>query len=134
MTTQLRLLSVFALSALFSMGCSSFVAATPPQFVELPDSKEYDYRATSADGLVLAVRAIDNEPVGSLAFWSEVIERRLRDTEGYALLEKKDVSSLKGEAGSQLRFGRDVGGAPHLYNVTIFVTKKRIFLLEAGGS
>ena len=124
------------LLALASVGCGRpFVPATPPSFVELNDQKpSYDYRATTADGVVLGARAIDNDPKGTLAFWSEAIERRLRTMGGYALLEKRAVSCLGGMTGTQLRFGHDEGATPHVYVVSIFVADSRIFLLEAGGT
>lgn len=135
MSTSTTTLIALVLAACSAFGCSSsFAAATPPAFVELDGQKTYDYRATSADGVVLSVRAIDNEPKGTLSFWSEVVERKLRLGEGYALLEKRDVAARRGEHGTQLRFGRDQGGVPHLYCVTVFVTDKRIFVLEAGGT
>lgn len=121
--------------ALALSGCgSSFAAATPPGFVELDDQETYDYRATSADGLVLAVREIDHEPKGEVGFWTRAIENRMRQRGGYALLGTHDVKSKNGLDGKQLRFGHDESGTPHLYYVTLFLTEKRIFLLEAGGT
>jgi hypothetical protein len=121
--------------ALLLAGCGpSFEAATPPGFVELEDQNLYDYRATSADGLVLAVREIDHDPKGAMAFWTRAIENRMRQRGGYALLGTHDVKSKDGVDGKQLRFGHDESGKPHLYYVTVFVTEKHIFLVEAGGT
>jgi hypothetical protein len=115
-------------------GCTHFKASTPAGFVELPDQEpRYDYRASTHDGVVLAVRAIDNDPRGDLDFWSQAIELRLRQQGGYALLETRPVKDARGLAGRQLRFGHDQGARPHLYYLTLFVTK-RIFLVEAGGA
>ena len=56
-------------------GCGpSFQASTPPGFVELEDQTQYDYRATNADGLVIAVRELDHEPKGQIDFWTKAIE------------------------------------------------------------
>ena len=107
---------------------------TPRGFVELKDQAEYDYRATTADGLVIGVRELDNEPEGELSFWSRAIENQLRRQGGYALLETRDVRSKDGIAGKQLRFGHDEGKRPHLYYVTLFVTPDTIALLEVGGT
>ena len=124
-----------AFVSLAALGCSSrpFVPATPTSFVELKNQYTYDYRATTPEGVVLGARAIDNDPKGDLAFWSQAVELRLRNLGGYALLEKKDVSCLGGLKGTQLRFGHDEESRPHLYYVTLFVTDKRIYVLEAGG-
>ena len=117
-------------------GCGpSFTAATPPGFVELDaDYDNYDYRATTADGFVLAVREVEHDPKGDLNFWVRAIENEMRGRGGYALLETKSVKSAQGLAGRQLWFGHDEGQKPHLYVVTVFVTDGWIYLLEAGGT
>jgi hypothetical protein len=124
----------FALS-LVALGCGpGFEAATPPGFVELEDQNLYDYRATTADGLVIAVRELDHEPKGAMEFWTRAIENRMRQRGGYALLGTHDVKSKDGVDGKQMRFGHDESGRPHLYYITVFVTEKYIFLFEAGGT
>jgi hypothetical protein len=123
--------------ALASTACGrSFEAKTPSGYVELEDQDDagYDYRAVSADGVVVSVRAIDHEPKGELPFWTRVVENHLRQRGGYALLEQRAVKTAGGLAGTQLRFGHDEGSKPHLYYVTVFVTKDHIYVLEAGGT
>jgi hypothetical protein len=125
------------LLATTSLACGpAFELATPPGFVELDDEWDnYDYRATTADGLVIAAREIDHEPQGDRAFWLEAIENRMRDRGGYALIERVEVESADGVAGTQLRFGHDDdGNRPHLYYLTVFVTSDAIVLVEAGGT
>src|SRR5262245_41787981 len=91
-TTIAALLGALALS-----GCGhDFHAATPRGFVELDDQERYDYRATSADGLVIGVRELANEPRGELDFWARAIENQLRGRHGYALLETRAVKSKDG--------------------------------------
>jgi hypothetical protein len=132
-----------ATTAFVIMGCAAallgcgrpFVPATPPGFVDLGDRYgNSEYRATSAEGLVLGVRAQDNDPKGDLSFWSRVIEKRMRETGGYALLGKSDVRSRNGLPGVQMRFGHDEGKQAHLYYLTVFVDTDHVFLLEAGGT
>ncbi|MGK4007093.1 serine/threonine protein kinase [Sorangium sp. So ce1036] len=117
------------------LGCGRpFTPATPPGFVDLGDRYgENEYRATTAEGLVLAIRAFENDPEGDLAFWSRVVEKRLREGGGYALLGKSDVKSRNGLPGVQLRFGHDEGKEAHLYYLTVFVDDDHVFLHEAGG-
>jgi hypothetical protein len=129
----LVLASALALTAL--AGCRPFAPATPPGFVDLSESySNGEYRSTTADGMVLGVRAFPNKPAGELSFWTKVVENRLRDTSGYALLETKDVKDRNGNAGKQLRFGHDESTIPHLYYLTIFVNEDHVYLLEAGGT
>jgi hypothetical protein len=129
---------IFAvLLAGFAFGCGpSFQASTPDSFVELENDHDlYDYRATTAEGLVMAVREIDNDAKGKVDFWLTAIKNSVRDRGGYALLEEKAVKSQDGVDGTQLRFGHDEGGGkPHLYYLTIFVTPEKIWLVEAGGT
>ena len=125
------------LGALALGGCGhSFNAATPKGFVELEDQEDrgYDYRATTADGLVLAVREIDNDPEGPIEFWSRAIENSMRQRGGYALLGEHDVKNVDGLSGKQLRFGHDEASKPHLYYVTLYVTPSKLYVLEAGGT
>jgi hypothetical protein len=123
-----------ALGALAGCG-HPFRPATPQGFVDLGDRyPDGEYRATTADGVVIGVRAFDNDPKGELAFWARALERRVRDMGGYALLEKKDAASAAGLRGVAMRFGHDEGKEPFLYVIALFVTDKKIYLLEAGGT
>ncbi|HET6613726.1 MAG TPA: hypothetical protein VFG83_17120 [Kofleriaceae bacterium] len=130
---MLCLFTVFAAAALTACG-PSFSYATPHGFVELEPRDPYDYRAVTADGLVLAAREIDHDPKGDLAFWTEVITNHLRQRGGYALLATKPIKTAEGLAGAQLRFGHDEGSRPYLYYVTVLVTDDTIYVLEAGGT
>jgi hypothetical protein len=131
----------FILVVWLALGCLAgcgyaFEASTPPGFVELEQQQDagYAYRATNADGLVMAVRQLDNDPKGELGFWEQAIENQLRQRAGYSLLEKRDAKSADGTPGRQLRFGHDEGKTPHLYYVTLFVTDRHIFVIEQGGT
>lgn len=124
-----------ALAFAFLTGCGhSFEAATPVGFVELEDQTLHDYRATTADGLVIAVRELDHEPEGSEDFWARAIENQLRDRGGYALIGSQEVQSKSGQKGKQMRFGHDESGTPHVYVVTLFVTKDTLYVMESGGT
>jgi hypothetical protein len=126
---------LLALSLAALAGCGrSFVPYTPTGFVDLGDSYPHgEYRAATADKVDIGVRAFDNEPKGNLPFWSRVLERRIREMGGYALLDKRDVAAQGGLTGVAMRFGHDEGKTPYLYTVALFVTPKKIYLVEAGG-
>jgi hypothetical protein len=126
---------LLALSLAALAGCGrSFVPHTPAGFVDLGDRYAHgEYRAATADKVVLGIRAFDNDPRGNLAFWSRALERRLREMGGYALLDKRDVAAQGGLTGVAMRFGHDEGRVPYVYTVALFVTEKKIYLVEAGG-
>jgi hypothetical protein len=137
-TLSLTRTLVFALFALTAAACSP-TFATPKGFVDLDQGGTYDQRATTADGLVLAGREIENDPEGDLAFWSRAVENQMRMRGGYALIDKHAVKNAKGKDGEVLRFGHDEGNKPHVYFVALYVTKGNwlrdgtIYVLEAGG-
>jgi hypothetical protein len=130
--------TLFALgmSALLLAACGRpFDVKTAPGFIELEEPSGYDYRATTPEGVVFSVRAIDNpSEQGDLAFWTRAITLRLRDVSGYALLDTHDVTAKDGTKGKQLRFGHDEQGKPYSYWVTLFVAQSRVFIVEAGGT
>jgi hypothetical protein len=126
--------------ALSSSGCVHFVTHVPVGFVELPRGQRegFAFRAVTPDGLVLAVRDVENpdidgKPNGDTAFWVKAISNRLRDTGGYALLEQKDVTTKAGNKGVLLSYGHDEGRSPHRYQVALFQARDRLLVVEAGG-
>lgn len=125
-----------AVLGLALVGCGRpFDVKTPHGFVELDDQgPDYQYRATTADGVVVAVRAIDASGRQDLGFWEQAVALQLRDASGYALLGAKDVRSEDGSPGRELEFGRDQNGKPYAYRVALFTAQDRVFLLEAGGA
>lgn len=115
------------------MGCArGFDIATPDGFAELDDQERFDYRATTAEGVVLGVRKKANEPRGDLGFWAGAVDAHLR-RQGYRALEPVDVQSESGVRGRQLRYARSLGGRDHVFWVTVFVTESAVITVEAGG-
>lgn len=124
------------LAALSASACGTFSITTPSRFLELEDQEAYDYRATTADGVVLSVteHEVEQDRGSTVEFWVEAIEGRMRHTGGYALTEKKEVKTSAGLKGTQLRFGHDEGQKPYRYWVTVFVNDDSVYVLEAGGA
>lgn len=130
-----RLLPTLALLAVAACG-RPFDLRTAPGFIELKNQEpEYGYRATTPEGVVVGVKAVELEGEGSqdIAFWQRAITLQLRDVSGYALTDTHDVRSLDGVPGKELRFGHDEDGKPFSYWVSFFVSGKRLIVLEAGG-
>ncbi|MDB4929593.1 MAG: hypothetical protein JWM10_2077 [Myxococcaceae bacterium] len=132
MTTLRRLPLILALS-LLAPACASFHINTPNGFAELEDDERYDYRAINADGVVIGVRAVRNEPQANLEFWGRVVDERLR-RQGYVPAGNPEpVQSANGLAGVLFHYAATVGGREHRYQVAVFVRPKKVYVLEAGG-
>ena len=104
----------------------------PDGFAQLDGQKSYDWRAASAQGVVLAVRTEPNEPRANVDFWTDAIDLRLRGS-GYTAEARKDVESASGVAGKQLRYSRVEEQRTYRYWLTIYVTGNHVYVVEAGG-
>lgn len=127
--------NVISVALLFAAACGGSPPLTVPEdFVVLDeDYADYEMRATNAHGAVMAVREIDNDVEGSLAFWVDAVKNKLRTQGGYALLDASDVTVGSGHVGHQLRFGRDENSQAYQYWVTLIVTPDTVWIVEAGG-
>jgi hypothetical protein len=133
-----RSIALACAGALALLGCARpYTPATPEGFIDLDDrydsAPNHEYRASTADGVVIGIRAFDNDPKANMSLAVRALENRVRLGQGYAKIAERDVKARDGTAGKMLQFGHDEEGGPHLYYVTIFITEKRVFLIEAGG-
>jgi hypothetical protein len=105
----------------------------PEGFAVLDDQHEYTYRASTADGVVIAVRAEPNKPAGNLDFWSEAVDRQLRASRYEPDGKPADVRSAAGIPGRQMHYTRVDQGRTYRFWATVFVTEGKIYVVEAGG-
>lgn len=103
------------------------------------DDGGYDWRAASADGVVVGVRVVRNRPEASLDFWIRAVDEQMR-ARGYEPDgDPREQRTAAGMRGAQVRYLRTVGGRPHRYWVTVFVRPggflrpAKIYVVEAGG-
>lgn len=130
----MKLSIVFALAfAALAAGCHPTARLDAPNdFAQLGRGGDYDFRAASAQGVVVAVRTESNEPRASVDFWAQAIDQRL-SRDGYAREAVKIVASDRGVPGKQLRYARNDEGRVYRYWLTVFATDSRVILVEAGG-
>jgi len=130
------LLAALALLSLATAACGRpFDVKTAPGFIELDDqAPSYDYRAMTPEGVVFAVRAVDVDDKGDIAFWARAITLRFRQSNGYALVDTKDIESRDKTPGKELDFGHDESGKPFTYRVRLYRAQSRLFIAEAGGT
>lgn len=127
-----RFIAILLLAAAPS-ACASFHMNTQPGFAELEGNDDYGYRATSADGVVVAVRSERNRPEGNLEFWARAVDERLRSNGYVPDGDPRPVRSADGVDGMQYRYARDASGRTLRYWTTVFVKGSRLFIVEAGG-
>lgn len=123
-------LLVLWLLAALGAGCSgSFSMRTPEGFVRVDG--DYERRLANADGIVVGVRELDNDPQGNLRFWSGTIAARL--AQRYEPLESVDVRTRRGLRGRQLRWRAHLEGRTWIYWTTLFVSGDSVYIVEAAG-
>jgi len=106
--------------------------STPAGFATLDEDGAYSYRATSAKGVVLATRTEPNSVKANTEFWAETLDAQLRD-KGYTADGTRAVKTARGLDGTQLRYMTSKNGREHRYWITVFATKKKVFVVEAAG-
>lgn len=138
MTRRLSFAFSSLLAASLALGTAAcgkpFDVKTAPGFVALEHQRDFDWRATTPEGVVVGIRVVEDEKRGDLGFWTQAMTLQLRDVTGYALLESADVVSGDGTKGRLLKFGHDEDDKPYVYWVAIFPAQSRLFLVEAGGA
>ena len=127
-----RSILTLALAALALGGCATTSLQTPAGFAAQPDDDHYEYRASDGEGVVLAVRREKNQPRGDLRFWTSALDVKLRQA-GYQALSLEEVASADGIEGRQIRYALSFEGRELSFWVTLFVTSKRVVIVEAGG-
>jgi hypothetical protein len=131
---RVLLVSCFSLLALALSGCGRpFDVKTAPGFVELEDQPaSWSYRSISSEGVVVAVRVLDDQ-AGDLAFWTRATSLQMTQIRGYTLTETRDATSRDGTKGSELVFRHDTEDRSYVYRIRLFVTQRRLFVVEVGG-
>ncbi|MEO7329409.1 MAG: hypothetical protein ABI193_12570 [Minicystis sp.] len=132
-----RLLHLAALLGALSLAaCTPMPTAhlqTPDGFAALEKQTDYVYRAASADGVVVAIRAEENRPKSTLDFWLGALDQRLRQSRYVVDGKAIEARSASGLTGKQLRYTRDDQGRKYRFWMTVFVTPERVWVIEAGG-
>ncbi len=132
------LLTMTIASLALACGCETTLDL-PDNFVAVDEHnlRGYEARGVSADGMVVAVRLEDNAENGTLAFWTEAIERQLA-SRNYTLAKTENVTSDAGLDGTLMTLNTDRGGRPYTYLVAVFVKTSliddgEVLIAEAGG-
>jgi hypothetical protein len=122
------------IALLMLVGCKTAQMTPPAGFVAVDEVRRgnYDYRAVSADGVVVAVRTEENSRGGDLEFWAKATLNQLQQ-QGYKLVNDEGVTSAAGTKGMLLEFTQKRSGTDYAYIVAVFVRPDRVIVPEAGG-
>ena len=133
-----RLLTATIMFGLALLGGCGSAMELPASFVELGSQDDGSYgrnyvvRGVSPEGVIIALRKIDNPKNGTLEFWAKAIENELSQ-EGHSLVENSPVRSDAGTGGRLMTFSSVHQGEEFTYMLAIFVEGERILVAEAGG-
>lgn len=107
----------------------------PANFVELDGANRgnYDLRAVSADGLVVALQTRENPKKGTLEFWSKAIANEMTANRGYTLDKSEEVAFAGGGKGVLMAFTSQRSGAKFSYMLALCVKWNSVVIAEAGG-
>ena len=87
--------------------------------------------AVSPEGVGFRLRAVDNDPIQSLGFWSEALSRHMTDS-GYLLYAHGDFTCPAGP-GEAFEWVAPVGEVDWIYLTAIVVAGERILIAESAG-
>lgn len=119
-------------AASLTTGCATAKLDTPNGFANHDPGAAYDVRVSDGEGVVLAVRSEKNRPRGDLQYWTSALDVQLRSA-GYRATAVEEVESADGQAGTQLRYELDDNGRTLEFWLSVFVTDRRVVVVEAGG-
>ena len=124
-----RLPCLFALLALVVTGCGPSLHV-PGGFARVDG--RHDLRIASPEGVVVAVNVHRNRsPRGDLQFWAGALESRVHRL--YGQVDRSPITTDEGMEGVQLRATTVRQGRPHHYWTAVFVTRRKVVVVEAGG-
>jgi hypothetical protein len=121
------------LALLAGPGCNKHLK-TPADFARMDEpGYGYVYRAISSDEVVIGVQHRPNEPRGDVEFWTKVWQEKYPPIKDYAFVEKESLTTDAGLGGSLLEFTSEEEDGLYRLLIGLFVVKKKIWILTAGG-
>jgi hypothetical protein len=124
---------LFALALGSLSGCTAALEA-PAGYIKLRNPYPYDFKAVSARGGVIGLRARPNEDAAAdLSFWSQAVEHQKVDLDGLRLAGRENIKAKSGLDGVLFNFELGEGQGKVTYLVALFVTPQKIYTVEAGG-
>ncbi len=131
---HVMLTAAVALALLFGTGCKSKHIKTPSDFAQMEDpGYAFEYRAISSNEVVIGVQRKPNEPKGDADFWMNVWKDKYPPIKDYAYVADEKISTSAGLSGFLLEYTSEEEDGKYTLMVALFVKKKYIWILTAGG-
>jgi hypothetical protein len=124
---------IFTLTAalLLGTGCETIEYQKPEGFAEYK-RKGKEIKAISADGVVIKVSMIKNDPYGDSRMWMESVNLSLKGR-GYKKLSSREISAGSSLKGVYTEYIYRHYGRNYIYSLTLFADGEQLYLVESGG-
>jgi hypothetical protein len=131
---RISLITAIALAAAAGAGCQKHIQ-TPADFAVMDDpGPGFEYRAISSDEVVIGVQRKDNEPRGDAGFWMEVWKEKYPPIKDYSYVDHEEITTDGGLSGYLLEYTSEEQDGLYRMLVALFVQKKDIWIVSAGGA
>lgn len=119
------------LSLALAAGCTPTIGVVPDSglpdgFVRI-DRGDFEWRAISAQGVVIGLRTFTHDPAGTLDFWTTVVRKELEGARGYVFESEEAIAEGRAMLFATPRPDADC------YWIVVWVDAHRIVTFEAGG-
>jgi hypothetical protein len=125
------LLLILAIVTLLGTGCETIEYQKPEGFARYK-SEGKEIKAISADGVVIKVNMIRNDPYGDSGMWMESVNLYLKSN-GYKKLTSREISAGSSLKGIYTEYIYRYYGRNYIYSLTLFADGEQIYLVESGG-
>ena len=123
----------FVTTSLFLAACQTVQTSVPESFARDKDveGKGVILGALDPFGSMYRVRTITPDEEGNFEFWTDALDRHLKES-GYVSLSEKEVT-VSGKKGRQLEYNVPMSSEDHIYQVSLFSLDDEILLVEASS-
>ncbi len=118
-------------ASLLAAGCETIEYKKPEGFARYKREGKV-IKAISADGVVIKVNMIKNDPYGDSRMWMESVNLYLKG-KGYKKLTGREITAGSNLKGIYTEYIYRYYGRNYIYSLTLFADEKQLYLVESGG-
>lgn len=106
----------------------------PAGYVQLREKGGYLRRAVSADGVALGLKVEKNKPEASAAFWTKVVQRYLKESQGYVPVKLTVDGATRAAGWKVFEFSLPAEEKLlYLLALRLSLNEKKLDIVEAAG-